>query len=142
RQDFGLSPTHHAGGRAPGEMGGVISPAAEPAYYARVIPKRTFADQLTASGVLACGEGPVHVLVGFFNAGTLNEWRTPNTIALRLSGRGDVFYDYVEYCTGRWRAGGDSPRPFPTERNPQTGRARPKGSAAKGAVHRWSLRYD
>ena len=35
---------------------------------------------------------------------------TPNSVALRLYGRGDVFYAFVEYATGRWRAGGDSPR--------------------------------
>ena len=32
RQDFGYSRTAHAGGK-PGELGGFISPAAEPAYY-------------------------------------------------------------------------------------------------------------
>ena len=81
-------------------------------------------------------------MVGFFNADTLNEWRTPNTIALRLSGRGDVIYAWVEYATSRWRAGGDRPRGFPTERDPKSGRQRLKGFAAQGAVHRWSLQYD
>ncbi|MBI1918656.1 MAG: hypothetical protein HYS12_28515, partial [Planctomycetes bacterium] len=141
RQDFGYSRTAHAGGKA-GEVGGFISPAAEPAYYAKKVARRTFDDPLTASGTFACTGRKFHVLVGFFNANTLNEWRTPNTIALRLSGRGDVFYAFVEYATSRWRAGGDSPRPFPTQRDPRTGRARAKGFAAKGAVHRWSLRYD
>ncbi len=141
RQDFGYSRTAHTGDKL-GEVGGFISPAAEPAYYARKVSRQTFDDPLTASGTLVCTGRQFHVLVGFFNAGTLNEWRTPNTIALRLSGRGDVFYAHVEYCTGRWRAGGDSPRSFPTERDPKTGRARLKGFAAKGAVHRWSLRYD
>src|SRR5437016_1713511 len=141
RQDFGYSRTAHTGGK-PGEVGGFISPAAEPAYYAKKLPRRTFDDPLTASGTLACTGRKFHVLVGLFNANTLNEWRTPNTIALRLSGRGDVFYAFVEYATSRWRAGGDSPRPFPTQRDPRTGRARLKGFAAKGTVHRWSLRYD
>ncbi len=116
--------------------------AAEPAYYAKKIPAKTFAQPLSASGTLACDGGPFHALVGFFNADTLNEWRTPNTIALRLSGRGDVFYAYVEYATSRWRAGGDNPRSFPTVRDPQTGRNEIKGFAAKGTVHRWSLAYD
>ena len=34
RQDFGYSQTAHAGGK-PGEIGGFITPAAEPAYYAQ-----------------------------------------------------------------------------------------------------------
>src|SRR4051812_25858729 len=74
QQDFGYSRTAHTGGK-PGEVGGFITPAAEPAYYARKIPRRTFDDPLTASGTLACTGRKFHVLVGFFNAGTLNEWR-------------------------------------------------------------------
>src|SRR2546430_13816158 len=88
RQDFGYSPTAHAGG-APGEMGGFITPAAEAAYYAKEIPNQTFDDPLSAAGKLVCAGRQFHVLVAFFNAGTLNEWRTPNTVALRLYGRGN-----------------------------------------------------
>jgi hypothetical protein len=141
RQDFGYSPTAHAGGQ-PGEIGGFVTPAAEPAYYAVRLPAATFETPLSASGTLACGERPFHLLVGFFNAGTLKEWRTPNSIALRLNGRGDRFFAYVEYATARWRAGGDSPKSFPMARNPETGRAEPQGFESKGRVHRWSLRYD
>lgn len=142
RQDFGFTPTRHASGHAAGEIGGLITPAAEPAYYAKVVPNRTFDDRLTASGVLACGEGGVHALLGFFNAATINEWRTPNTIALRIQGRGDVFYAYLEYATKHWRAGGDSPRPFARIRNPATGKDEIKGFTAQGAMHTWSLTYD
>jgi hypothetical protein len=100
RQDFGYSLTAHAG-RKPGEMGGFLCPAAEPAYYAKPIPRATFDAPLSASGTIAMDWRPTHALVGFFDAGTLNEWRTPNTIALRVSGRGDVFYAWVEYATDR-----------------------------------------
>jgi hypothetical protein len=141
RQDFGYSRTAHAGGQ-PGEIGGFLSPAAEPAYYAKSIPVATFDEALSATGTLAMDGGPTHALIGFFNAGTLNEWRTPSTIALRISGRGDAFYAWVEYATARWRAGGDEPRGFPRRRDATSGRAEPIGFAARGAVHRWSLRYD
>lgn len=140
KQDFGYSATAHAGG-PPGEIGGFITPDAEPAYYARKIPARSLAEPLTASGTLACTGREFHVLIGFFNAETLNEWRTPNTVVLRISGRGDVFYAWLEYATSRWRAGGDEPRGF-TEVPPGGGRPRPLGFASKGAIHRWSLRYD
>src|SRR5207248_9579367 len=40
RQDFGYSRTAHAGGE-PGEIGGFLSPAAEPAYFAKAIPAAT-----------------------------------------------------------------------------------------------------
>src|SRR5262249_47526743 len=62
RQDFGYSNTSHAGGK-PGEMGGFITPAAEPAYYAKKLPTKTFADALSASGTLACTGRPFHALI-------------------------------------------------------------------------------
>jgi hypothetical protein len=140
RQDFGYSRTSHCGG-APGEIGGFITPASEPAFYAKKIAPVTFGETFSAAGKLFCEGREFHLLVGFFNAATVNEWRTPNTVALRLYGRGNVFYAYVEYCTGRWRAGGDSPKGFLDTPEPGTGRVRMKGFAT-GAVHRWSLRYD
>jgi hypothetical protein len=88
RQDFGFSPdTHNAGGR-PGEVGGLIQPAAEPAYYAKPFPAATLADGFEASGTLLVEKGKGHFLLGFFNAGTINEWRTPNSLVLRIISRG------------------------------------------------------
>src|SRR5437879_3080305 len=67
RQDFGYSLTANAGsGR--GEIGGLITPAAEPAYYGRKLEKKTFDDALSASGTLLCKGRAFHVLIGFFNA--------------------------------------------------------------------------
>jgi hypothetical protein len=142
-QRFGHSPTHHAGGKYAGEMGGLINPAAEPAFYAKVIPTATFDSKLTASGTVACpGEMPFHALIGFFHADTLNEWRTPNTISIRIQGRGGVFFAYVEYATRRWRAGGDSPGGFSTSPDPDSDRLTLQGFKTNGAVHRWSITYD
>ena len=136
RQDFGFSPsTRHAGGRAAGELGGLITPAAEPAFYARRISPRSFRDPLTASGTLACGAGPVHALVGFFNGETVNEWRTPNTIAIRIQGRGDRFFAYVEYATrsvagGRRRPAAVRPCTRPADRQARAPRVRGAGGRA------------
>jgi hypothetical protein len=141
KQDFGFSFTRHAGGKGAGELGGFIHPAAEPASYARRIPRKTLNDKLTASGTVKCTGRQFHVVVGFFNSNTLNEWRTPNTISLRLYGRGDVFYAFVEYATSRWRAGGDNPQPFPFVIDPGTGRREQSGFTSNTA-HRWSLTYD
>jgi hypothetical protein len=138
KQDFGYSRTNRAGGQR-GEVGGFIAPAAEPAWYARKIEPKSFRDSLTASGKLRC-DGSGHVLIAFFNADTANEWRTPNSIAIRLLGRGDVFYAYVEYCTGRWRAGGDSPGGFATAKD-ETGRMNLRGFRAD-RVSEWTLKYD
>src|SRR5438309_7250106 len=69
RQDFGYSRTANAGGKT-GEIGGFVTPAAEPAYYGRKLEKKTFDDALTASGTLLCKGNTFHVLIGFFNADT------------------------------------------------------------------------
>lgn len=142
RQDFGYSRTQHAGGEAAGEIGGFLTPDADPAYYAKVIESRSFSDKLTASGTIAASGRDFNVLVGFFNSRTLNEWRTPNTIALRLYGRGDRFYAYLEYMTQRWRAGADYPKSFLQANDPRTSRGEPIGFESNNKVHRWSLTYD
>jgi hypothetical protein len=124
-------------------MGGLITAAAEPAYYAKTIEPATFDTPLAASGTIAFTAGEIHVLVGFFNADTLNEWRTPNSIALRILGRYGRMYCYVEYCTALWRADGDYPGGFSQEKNPVTGRLDLKGfEAGEGKSLRWSLVYD
>ncbi len=138
RQDFGWSRTANAGGTA-GGIGGFETPAAEVAYYGKQLPDLTLDRPLTASGKVVVGPGDAkgNVLVGFFNAATLNEWRTPNTIAFRLNGRGKGFHAHVEYATRRWRAGGDF---FAQEA--AGGRRTAREIAGGSMVHSWSLRYD
>lgn len=139
RQDFGYAKTTHVNDTR-GEIGGWVTPAAEPAYYAAALDSTGFAKPLSASGTLYYESGGGHVLIGFFNKDTINEWRTPNTIVLRLSGRGDTFYAYVEYCTCRWRAGGDDPQGFSTL-NSKTGRQELLELPAKRHL-KWTLNYD
>jgi len=84
-QDFGFSArTGNAGGESPGEMGGFISPAGEVAFYGRAIEPTTLDEPLSATGTMSVGEGGTHLLLGFFISDTANEWRTPNTITMRL----------------------------------------------------------
>jgi hypothetical protein len=107
-QNFGFSGSSSNAGGSAGEIGGFITPAGEPAFYAKVITLMSFSNALSASGVLNVPQGGGHTLIGFFNADTVNEWRTPNTIALRIYGRGTYFHAYLDYGTGLWRAGGGS----------------------------------
>lgn len=137
KQDFGYSNASHTGG-ATGEIGGFISPAAEPSYYAKVLPAKTLDDALSASGRLTVAEGSSHVLIGFFNASTINDWRTPNTLALRINGRGKTFHAYVDYATRRWRAGGGRFGPFDAAK----GRKLPHEFVSGATIHTWSLTYD
>ena len=140
RQDFGYSETNKAGGK-PGEIGGFISPAGEAAFYGKVIETKSFSEPLSASGTFSAADGAFHLLLGFFNKDTVHEWRTPNTVAIRLNGRGDHLFAYVEYCTSKWRAGGDT-TPFPSRVDPETGRQGLIGFPSGGRVHRWTLKYD
>jgi hypothetical protein len=141
RQDFGFSTTSHAGGK-PGEVGGFVFAAAEPAWYGKVIEPRSLDTPLAASGMLAVADGGTNLLLGFFNADTAKEWRTPNSLAIRINGRGEHFFAYLEYCTSKWRAGADSPQPFPMAEDKASGRKSLVGFASALKVHRWELRYD
>lgn len=141
KQNFGFSPaTRHAGGRTPGEIGGLVSAAGEASYYGKVIESTDLNHPLTASGKLSVGKGGTHLLLGFFNSKTMNEWRTPNTLAFRINGRGENFFAYVEYCTSAWRAGGDT-TPFPSVTDKTTGRQTLIGFPCEESLA-WSIRYD
>jgi hypothetical protein len=137
-QNFGFSATTNAGGPA-GEIGGFITPAGEPAFYGKVIAPVSFNDSLSASGILNVPAGGGHTLIGFFNTNTVNEWRTPNTIAIRIYGRGTYFLAYLDYGTGLWRAGGGSfggeaPIPSGTNDYPFSLNYDPNGAGGRGTV--------
>ena len=144
RQDFGFSPgTAHAGGaqlNEKGEIGGFITAASEVGFYGKAIEPMSFDQPLSASGTMSVAPGGTHLLLGYFNSGTVNEWRTPNTVAIRLNGRGENFFAYVEYCTSKWRAGGDT-TPFPSITDPTTGRWNLIGFPCNQSF-RWTLKYD
>jgi hypothetical protein len=141
RQDFGYSAgTSRAGGREPGEIGGFITPAGEAAFYGQAIEPAGLDKPLSASGTLLVAPGGTHLLLGFFNSATVNEWRTPNTVAIRINGRGENFFAYVEYCTSKWRAGGDT-TPFPSVTDPNTGRWNLIGYPCNKSLP-WTLKYD
>src|SRR5438477_4892290 len=74
-QDFGYSrTTRHAGGQG-GEIGGIINPAAEPAYYGYRLPEPlNFETTFSASGKLFVARGSGHCLLGFFNPASANGW--------------------------------------------------------------------
>jgi len=137
-QNFGFSSTTNAGGAA-GEIGGFITPAGETAFYGKAVTPASFNDPLSASGILNVPQGGGHTLIGFFNTNTVNEWRTPNTIAIRIYGRGTNFLAYLDYGTGLWRAGGGSfggEAPIPTGTNdyPFSLNYDPNGAGGRGTV--------
>jgi hypothetical protein len=140
RQDFGHSPLTEQAGGGRGEIGGYITPAAEAAYYGKPIGPVDLSQPLSASGKMSIAPGGTHLLLGFFNSATVKEWRTPNTVAIRINGRGEIFFAYVEYCTSKWRAGGDTV-PFPSVTDRETGRWSLIGYPSNKSFD-WKLSYD
>lgn len=134
KQDFGYHPKSDTRDAA---IGGTITPDGHPAYYAKVLPELTLDSPMRASGNVLVKPGAGNVLLGFFNAGTVNEWRTPNSLAFRINGRGETFHVHTEYTSSKWRAGAGvigkydqaADRMYPVE-NPS------------GVLYRWKLEYD
>lgn len=134
-QDFGYALHTSGDGRA--AIGGQITPDGQPAYYAKALAPCTFSDSFSASGRVLVAPGAGNALVGFFNADTINEWRTPNSLVLRINGRGDTFHVHVELATARWRAtagvfgtyDGVADRNYPID-------------YPSGRWYDWSLRYS
>jgi hypothetical protein len=115
-------------------VGGQIQPAGETAYYGTAISTLTFDDAFTASGTLNVGTGEVHAQLGFFNADTVNEWRTPNTVTMRILGRSDQsFFAYSGYGTQLWRAGENAFLDGSSEHHFADG---------PGNTYNWSLSYN
>ena len=137
KQDFGYNPSGRRIEEKAGEAGGSVTPAGEAAYYGYRPPKPLSLDtKLSASGKILVVPGPNHFLLGFFNATALNEWRTPNTLVVRVNGRGEGFHCHLEFCSSRWRSDAGV-----------IGEIVPgKSIAAKmlpaGKVYAWRLEYD
>ena len=120
-----------------GEVGGRLNPAGEPAYYGYRLPKPlTFDAELGAEGNVYVAPGAGHFLLGFFNADTLKEWRTANSLVVRINSRGESSHFHFEYCTSKWRANaGVIGEIVPGERINAK-------EIPNGKVWRWKLAYD
>src|SRR5262249_41908578 len=66
-------------------IGGGINPTGEVNYFAETIPTKTLNDPLTFSGTIT-NDGGGNSWLGFFNSATPNEWRTANSLGLRIYG--------------------------------------------------------
>ncbi len=136
-QDFGYSKTNFAG-KAAGELGGQVTRASEPAYYADKIGPVTLDQKLSASGAFAltktsAGGG---VFFGFFRAEQPGGGGRPTgSLGLDLDCERGGARLAVRLITGRNQSCGTFVTPF------LPGKFRPT-PLRTGTRYRWALDYD
>src|SRR3954452_12888353 len=137
-QDFGLSTTNVAG-VASGELGGQISRAAKPAFYADKIKPLTLNDHLTASGSFAltkttAGSG---IFFGFFRAEQPGGGGRPVcSLGLDMDGEAAGVRLAVRLITTKNQSCGTFITPF------IPGKFRPTPIRNDGTRYHWKLDYD
>lgn len=137
-QDFGYTNSSHAS-KSPGELGGLITRASEPAYYAKNIGRKTLDDRLSASGAFAVTKtsGGAGVFFGFFRA------QQPGAGGRPVSSLG-LDFDFepsggrlaLRAITGKNKSCGTFITPF------IPGKFRPTPIRNDGTRYHWSLDYD
>lgn len=137
-QDFGYSATHHAGNSA-GELGGQITRAAEPAFYADKIGTKTLDDKLSASGTFAFTKtsGSSGIFFGFFRAQQPGSGGRPvSSLGLDFDGEPTGARLAVRLITGKNQSCGTFITPF------IPGKFRPTPIRHDGTRYHWKLDYD
>jgi hypothetical protein len=137
-QDFGFSKTHFAG-KAPGEIGGQVSRASEPSYYAAKIGQKTLEDKLSASGTFALTKttGGSGIFFGFFRAEQPGGGGRPVcSLGLDMDGEPSGVRLAVRLITGRNQSCGTFITPF------LPGKFRPTPIRNDETRYQWKLDYD
>jgi hypothetical protein len=137
-QDFGYSTTNFAG-KEKGELGGLVTRAAEPAYYADKIGPLTLDDKLSASGTFAitkttAGGG---IFFGFFRAEQPGGGGRPTgSLGLNMDSERGGARLAVRLITGQNQSCGTFVTPF------IPGKFRPTPIRNDGTRYQWTLDYD
>lgn len=137
-QNFGFSSTHFAG-KSLGEMGGVVWRAAEPAYYADNIGRKTLQEKLSASGTFALTQssGSSGIFFGFFRAQQPGAGGRPvSSLGLDMDAEGRGGRLAVRLITEQNQSCGTFITPF------IPGKFRPTPIRNDGTRYHWKLDYD
>jgi hypothetical protein len=137
-QDFGYSPTAFAA-RQKGEIGGTVTRAARPAYYAAKIGPKSLDDELTASGTFALTgtTGGAGVFFGFFHADQPGgSGRPVGSLGLDLDTEKEGGRLAVRLISGTNKSCGTFVTPF------IPGKFRPTPIRNDGTRYAWTLTYD
>jgi hypothetical protein len=145
-QDFGYSRTSIAA-KSPGEVGGRIMRASEPAWYGIKIAPKTLDDKLLASGTFALtqgGKGGGGICFGWFNGAQLQGTGRPvNSLAMNLSAASDGGRLAIDLITSDNQTCGTFitryDRYTTKEEKPEM---RPTPIRNDGTRYHWKLDYD
>ncbi len=154
-QDFGYSRTKHTGNH-PGEIGGCVSASLRPAWYGKVIGRKSLDDALSVSGTLCVLDAKsirgwqtsANIYVGWFTAVDRDLiWRPRNFIGFRLQSSNEPDGCVVElsYGTGAWQAGGafvNAAGGIQQKNVRDLETSKMLRIPPDGSTHHWSLRYD
>lgn len=138
-QDFGYSPTTNVAGKAAGEMGGRVTRAAEPAFYADRIGPKTLDDKLSAAGSFALTKtaGSAGLFFGFFRAAQAGATGRPiSSLGMDIDCEHGGARLAVRLITGHEKSCGTFVTPF------IPGHFRPTPIRNDGSRYRWTLDYD
>ena len=137
-QDFGFTNTNVAG-KSTGEMGGQVTRAAEPAYYADRIGAKTLNDKLTASGTFAITKSSAGagMFFGFFRSEQAGATGRPiSSLGMDIDCERGGGRLAVRLITGQEKSCGTFVTPF------IPGKFRPTPIRNDGTRYNWSLNYD
>jgi hypothetical protein len=137
-QDFGYSKTNFAG-KLPGELGGQVWRASEPAYYAAKIDPKTLDDKLSVSGTFAFKKttGGAGIFFGFFRAEQPGAGGRPvSSLGLDFDCEPGGARLAVRLITGKNQSCGTFITPF------LPGKFRPTPIRNDGIRYTWKLDYD
>jgi hypothetical protein len=137
-QDFGYSASSFAG-KGGGEMGGLVTRASEPAYYAARIGTKTLEDRLTASGTFALTQssGGSGVFFGFFRGEQPGaSGRPTGSLGMDFDCEGHGGRLAVRLITAKNQSCGTFVTPF------VPGKFRPTPIRNDGTRYTWKLDYD
>ncbi len=142
-QDFGFSPTRFAA-KSSGEIGGRITRASEPAWYAVKTAPKTLDDRLSASGTFAITKAGGAISFGWFNGRQPSGMGRPvNSLAMTLSSVKTGGRLAIHLITAQNQSCGIVVTRFERYHTPEE-RAikRPTPIKIDGTRYHWQLDYD
>ncbi len=137
-QDFGFRTSNYAG-KSPGEMGGRVTRASEPAFYADRIATKTLEDKLSAAGsfVLTKTTAGAGIFFGFFRAEQPGASGRPiSSLGMDLDCEASGARLAVRLITAKNQSCGTFITPF------IPGKYRPTPIRNDGTRYAWTLDYD